>query len=64
MAFLFPYAKADEKPSRVNDYYYCKIVCNLDMVRLYLHAEGKGEKRRAEQRLGEPFFPCSPSGKC
>ena len=56
-ALCLVYAKADEQANGIYEYDYCEVICDLDMIRLYLHAEGEGEKDCSEDCFREPLFP-------
>ena len=51
------HAQADEQGDGIYEYHYREIVCDLDMIGLYLHAEGKGEEHGSEHRLRQPLLP-------
>ena len=53
-AFLLVYAKAYQKAEGIYEDDDCQIICYLDMVGLYLEAEGKGEKDGAQNGQRKP----------
>ena len=51
---ILVYAKTYQKAYGIYENHYCQIICNLNMVGLYLEAEGKGEKDGAQNGQRKP----------